>query len=163
MPHSFLRRSAVILAVSLAVGVLSGCITPAPEPMPVPTSSSSASSTPTPSDEPERIPELRPDGSAAANHQYFDYLNQAYWDAYGKGTGTDIVTNLANNGFIKADMEITFDNTAINIPADSIVVSVRIKGECLVGQFGPNKYTSVLAPLLGTGKCLVGVTRPIDW
>ncbi|MGX5680056.1 DUF6993 domain-containing protein [Schumannella luteola] len=155
-------RIAAIAAVVAVTSALAGCIGQ-PEPMPVPTTSGSPSSSPSPSPSPTRIPVIHLDGSAAANHQFFDYLNQAYWDAYGKGTGQDIVTNLANNGFSKLAMEVTYDTTAIDIPADSIVVSVQVQGECLIGQFGPTKYTSVLAPLLGTGKCLVGVTRPIDW
>lgn len=128
--------------------------------MPVPTDSGSPSASPSPT---PRIPQLHPEGSAAANHQFFDYLNQNYWDRFRKGTGQDIVTNLANNGFSKTTMEITYDTTAIEIEADSVVVSVLIQGECLIGQFGPSQYTSVLAPVLGTGKCLIGATRPIDW
>ncbi|MDO7882357.1 DUF6993 domain-containing protein [Salinibacterium soli] len=149
------------LAAGAAIAVLlAGCVQE-PEPMPVPTVSGSPSATPTP--EPTRIPELHPEGGAAANHQFFDYVNSTYYNGVGRGSGSEIVQNLANNGFNKADMEVTFDDTAIGIPADSIVVSVRIKGECLLGQFGPIRYTSTIAPVLGTGRCLVGVTRPIDW
>jgi hypothetical protein len=155
-------RLVVVGAGASVVGLLlSGCVGTTPEPMPVPTYTSTV--TPSASPTPERIPTFHPEGSAAANHQFFDYVNQAYWDRFGKGPGQDIVTNLTNNGFLKSEMEVTFDTTAINIPADSVIVSVRIQGECLIGQFGPTQYTSVLAPVLGTGRCLVGTTRPIDW
>ena len=160
MPATAVRFAATGVAL-MAVLALTGCIGSTPKPMPVPTGSGSASPTPTPT--PTRIPEFKPEGTAAANKQFFDYVNNEYWGVYKMGPGADIVTNLANHGFNKADMEVTFDTTAINIPADSIVVSVRMQGECLVGQLSPTAYTSLVAPLLGTGKCLIGTTRPIDW
>lgn len=150
-----------VAAVAL-VSTLSAC-GPSPAPMPVPTESSSGTASPSPSPSATYIPEFHPDGTAAANHQFFDWVNQSYWDKYGMGTSQDIVTSLANQGFNKATMEVTPPTTAINIPADSIIVSVRIDDRCLIGQFGPTQYSSILAPVLGTGKCLVGVTLPITW
>jgi hypothetical protein len=42
---------------------------------------------------------------------------------------------------------------------------VNVADECLIGQNGPasDGFHSVVAPLLSTGLCLVGTTRPIDW
>ncbi|MDH6181285.1 hypothetical protein M2152_001467 [Microbacteriaceae bacterium SG_E_30_P1] len=160
MPRQAQRLAAIGVA-SLVALTLSACIGGSPDPMPVPTSSGSGTPTPTPT--PTRIPIFHPTGTAAANHLFFDYVNEDYWGHYKMGPGADIVTNLANHGFNKADMEVTYDTTALNIPADSIIVSVRMQGECLIGQLSPTAYTSVIAPVLGTGKCLVGVTRPIDW
>lgn len=161
MPGPAVRFAATGLALVAAVA-LTGCIGGGdPEPMPVPTGSGSASPTPKPT--PTEIPEFKPDGTAAANKQFFDYVNSEYWGVYKMGPGADIVTNLANHGFVKTEMEVTFDTTAIEIPADSIVVSVKMQGECLIGQLSPTAYTSYLAPVLGTGKCLIGTTRPIDW
>ena len=151
-----IRTVGLMLVVGLA---LAGC-TGAPEPMPVPTTE------PVPTQTPGAIttePELRPGESAAANQQYFDQVNDAYAQSNGMGTSRSIVDYLVEAGFEKADMEVTPDSTAINIAVDSIIVSVRIKGECLVGQFSPSQYSSVIAPLLGTGRCLVGETLPIDW
>lgn len=160
MRRGAVRMATVVLAVA-SVATLAACAGGDPKPMPVPTSSGSASPTPTPT--PTRIPIFHPTGTAAANHQFFDWVNEDYQKKYKMGTGADIVTNLANHGFNKADMEVTPDTTAINIPADSIVVSVKIQDKCLIGQLSPTGYSSYLAPLLGTGKCLIGVTRPIDW
>jgi hypothetical protein len=132
--------------------------------MPVPVASSSPSATPTPDPTPSiTVPILRPGGPALANQLFFDYVNAALWSTAGMSDGRTIVDNLVNNGFVKTDMEVTFDSTALEIPVDSIQVSVRIQGECLVGGFSAAGYTSVRAPVLGTGKCLVGATRPIDW
>jgi len=90
-------------------------------------------------------------------------LNTEYFDENGRGDGRSIVDNLVAGGFSKQDMEVTPDSTALGLDADSIVVSVRIKGECLMGQFFDDNYVSSIEPLLGTGGCLVGKTRAIDW
>ena len=130
--------------------------------MPVPTASESASATPSPSATPKR-PLLHPESGAAANKQFFDLINKEFFAAYGMADGASIINNLVANGFAKADMEVTYDTTALDIPVDSIVFSVRIKGECLIGQLSAAGYAGIQAPLLGTGRCLVGTTRPIDW
>lgn len=156
------RRPVVAGVLALAFGVvLVGC---AGEPMPTPTPSSSRSSSPTP--EPTKtaaVPVFRPNGSAAANQQYFDYINRTLAINQGMSSGRVIVDTLVAAGFTKTDMEVTDDTTAINIPVDAIQVAVRFKGECLIGQFSPAGYTGILAPMLGTGTCLIGKTIPIDW
>ena len=155
------RRGLGVLALTaVAALVLSGCAASTPEPDPTPTGS--ASTTPEPEASPSG-PILRPGEAAAANRQFFDLLNTDYFEANGKGDGRSIVDNLIDNGFSKQDMEVTPDSTHIGLAADSIVVSVRIKGECLLGQFTPDNYVSSIEPLLGTGGCLVGKTRAIDW
>ncbi len=149
------------LMLALVVGLLlAGCTG---EPMPTPTESRSASASPTPSPSTDAVPEFRPNGSAAANQQYFDYVNRTLASAQGMSSGRAIVDNLVAAGFSKADMEVTDDTTALNIPVDAIQVAVRFRGECLIGQFSPAGYTGILAPILGTGTCLVGRTVPIDW
>jgi hypothetical protein len=77
--------------------------------------------------------------------------------------GQQLVENLVAAGFAKADMEITPDATIGKEAAGSIQFSVRINGSCLVGQTGEAGYNALAAPLLGTGKCLVGTTRTIDF
>lgn len=153
-------RMAVATAAALAVGgLLVGCTG---QPMPVPTTSASRSPTPSPTPT-AKPPVFHPDGTAAANQQYFDYVNTAWNASYGLSDGQSIVNNLVAAGFSKADMEVTFDTTALDLTVDSIQVAVRIKGECLIGGFSYVGYTGILVPMLGTGTCLVGETRPIDW
>ncbi|MBH0115847.1 hypothetical protein I6E52_03195 [Salinibacterium sp. NG253] len=153
------RRLGAVLALTLAAAVaLSGCVAETPEPTATPT----ALTTPAP-EASETAPMLRPGENAVANRQFFDQINTEYFEVNGRGDGRTIVDNLIDNGFEKQDMEITADTTAIGLAADSIVVSVRIKGECLLGQFAPDNYASSIEPLLGTGSCLVGKTRAIDW
>lgn len=153
---TFAAAGAVVIA-----GLLAAC--GAQTPMPTPTSSSS-----TPSPGPTSVlndlnPELRPGQPAAANQQFFDATNAALQASSGRSDGVTIVNNLAAAGFSKADMEVTYDTTALGLQADSIIVSVRIGQECLLGQFGAGYYKGTIAPLLGTGKCLVGWQRTIDW
>ncbi|WP_341954344.1 hypothetical protein [Salinibacterium sp. TMP30] len=155
------HRTGGAIALTLAAAVvLSGCVASTPETAVTPTTE--AASTPSPEATPTG-PILRPGEAAAANRQFFDLINTKYHDANGQGAGRSIVDNLVANGFSKQDMEVTPDSTAIGLAADSIVVSVRIKGECLLGQFTPDNYVSSIEPLLGTGGCLVGKTRTIDW
>lgn len=155
------RRIGGAIALSLTAALaLSGCVTSIPEPTSTPTSATS--STPGPEATPTG-PVLRPGEAAAENRQFFDLINTEYHAANGRGDGRSIVDNLVANGFEKQDMEVTPDNTAIGLAADSIIVAVRIKGECLLGQFSPDNFVSSVEPLLGTGGCLVGKTRSIDW
>lgn len=155
--------------VALAVGVLllAGC-TAAPTPSSTPTSTptstpdpASSDATPTPTSTPG--PTIHPGDSAAANKDFFDLVNQDFYTAHGMSDGRSIIDNLVAAGFRKQDMSVTADATAIGLPVDSIVFAVRVKGECLVGQFSATGYHGEIAPLLGTGGCLIGFTRPIDW
>jgi len=40
------------------------------------------------------------------------------------------------------------------------VFSIRFGEECLLGQWGNIGYTSGVAPVLSTGRCLAGTARP---
>ena len=153
-------RAPLVATAVFAALALAGCVQGPPTPIPTATPTPSASPTSVTND---ANPVLRPGESAAANQQFFDATNQALQATAGKSDGRTIVDNLVNAGFVKADMEVTYDATALGIAADSIIVSVRIGDECLIGQFAPSYYRGDLLPLLGTGKCLVGLQRPIDW
>lgn len=156
-------RTIAIASAAAAVLALTACVGGTPTPVPT-ESDSTSSATPSPTaSAPAGGAVLRPGGSAAANHEFFDQVNETLHATAGMSDGRTIVDTLVNSGFVKSDMEVTFDTTALEIPVDSIQVSVRINGECLVGGFNPAAYTSVKAPVLGTGKCLIGTTRPIDW
>jgi hypothetical protein len=147
----------LMVGAGLLALALSGCVNGTPTPVPTYTPTSSASATP------DAGPTLHPGGTAAENLQFFDVTNQAFYAAHGKSDGRSIIDNLVAAGFRKQDMEVTPDQTSIGEAADSIVFSVRVKGECLIGQFSASGYTGTLGPMLGTGSCLVGTTRPIDW
>jgi hypothetical protein len=152
------RRTVVTVAACMFVTVaLAGCMSgpTAPVPTYTPVGSPSATSQPT-------NPVLLPDGTAAENKAYFDFINESFYANHGKSNGKSIVNNLVAAGFTKQAMEVTFDNTQVTA-ADSIIVSVRMQGECLIGQFGSSRYSSDVGAMLSTGSCLIGKTRPITW
>jgi len=159
MPSTRIGMALGATIAAFALAALAGCVQGSPMPAPTP----SASPTSPTSVTNDLNPVLRPGQSAAANRQFFDATNAALQSAAGKSDGQTIVNTLAAASFIKADMEVTYDSTALGIPADSIIVSVRIGDECLIGQFAPSYYRGDLQPVLGTGRCLVGLQRPIDW
>lgn len=149
------RAGLAVTLAALGALVLSSCVPS--DPQPIPTDAPSA----TPTAEAE--PELDLDGSADDNLAYFDLVNLRF---IGDGTATDgraFIDNLVAAGFPKADMEVTSDRTAINGAADNIQFSVRMNGTCLIGQYGNVGYASTTTDVLETGRCLVGVTRAIDW
>ena len=124
-----------------------------------PAASPSASATPTAAPDPELVPE----GDAEANLPYFDLVNRRLLATVATPNGQQLIENLVAAGFGKADMEVTPDTTIGREAAGSIQFSVRVNGTCLIGQTGEAGYNAVAAPLLGTGKCLVGATRSIDF
>lgn len=136
-------------------------------PAPTQTSAASPSATPdaTPTAEPAPEPTLAPGLSASENLDYFDYLSRGVLRADKAAGGRAFVDALIAGGFDKKEMEVTFDRTQADLAADSIQFSVRINGDCLIGQNGPatDGYHSMVADVLGTGTCLVGGTRQIDW
>lgn len=154
-----LTGAAIILAAT-------GCTATSPAPTASPTPAASASmatgdATPPPS----APPTLRPTLSAGENLAYFDAVNLAVVAANPSAGGRDFIDALVAAGFDKSQMEVTADRTTVDLEADSVQFAVLFQGECLIGQYGSGSggYRSALQPPLGTGGCLVGDTRPIDW
>lgn len=167
-------QAAAIAAVGAILLAVSGC-TASPEPLPTASASSPATAEPqsteppaaepAPTSEPAAEPSLRPELAASENLAYFDLVNQRVIAANAEAGGRDFIDALVAAGFDKAAMQVTADTTTIGDRADSIQFAVRFQDECLVGQFGPKSegYHGAVRPVLGTGACLVGATRPIDW
>ncbi len=110
----------------------------------------------------EVIPEFIEGGSAEDNLPYIDFiLTQA-----GAGTGLlgslDAVAALESAGFDRANMEVTSDRTALELAAESVTIAVIIDGECALGQWSSDWYTSSVTPILGAGTCLLGDTLSLD-
>lgn len=156
MSNRIARASLVTAVAALAILSFAGC---GGAPAPTPTPTAEASSEPSA----PAAPEIDLDGSARANHDYFDQVNTELVAAGGALDGRAFIDNLIAVGYPKNDLEVTNDRTAINGAADNIQFAIRLNGTCLIGQYGNIGYASTTAELLSTGRCLVGVTRPIDW
>lgn len=158
-------RTIPAISAALAVGAaimlaLSGCV-PEAEPTSAPTSAPPSLDA---GEEnlPDAVPELLPGGTAVQNQLYFEYVLEQYRAANGIGTADGLVATLETAGFEKAAMEVTPEYTSIGLVSDSVVVSVNVQGQCLVGQVFPDHILSEIAAPLGTGRCLVGATHPIS-
>lgn len=93
----------------------------------------------------------------------FDGANTELAAANADADDRAIVDALVTAGFDKGAMQITPDTTSIGRKADSIEVSVLVGSTCLLGQFRGSTYVGDTAPVLETGRCLIGNTRAIDW
>ncbi|MCM3696774.1 DUF6993 domain-containing protein [Microbacterium oleivorans] len=163
--HQPLRGISLLLLVLTPVVVVSlaAC---APESAPQPSepaiASPSVPSSPAPT--PTGTPGP-PEGSAEALLPDFTSVVDGVWSATTSVKGRDYVDALVDAGFSKDAMQVTFDETSVNLPADSIQFSVRVGDECLVGQVGPSVPgpTARVLPGLADGECLMGETRSIDW
>lgn len=153
------RLLTVGLAAVVASLALTGCTT---QGAPAPTYTPSAAPT-VPGEEAPASPTHKPGEPAEANLPYFDEVNSRLFAEQGMADGRVIVDTLAAAGFDKAAMEVGYDSTEIGLDVDTINFSVKIGEECLVGQFVPAAYTGAVTSVLGSGTCLVGQTRPIDW
>ncbi|MEY5017471.1 MAG: hypothetical protein RL431_520 [Actinomycetota bacterium] len=112
---------------------------------------------------PEIPPEFDPEGTAAINKPYFDWVLLKYLQGSPKYNDQSMVAALVDAGFTKTDIEITPSTTGTSQPADSIIVSVKIGDNCLIGQrMHDNSYSSSLEKVLSSGTCLVGETQPIN-
>jgi hypothetical protein len=151
-----------LAGAAILVGVAGCAATPSPEPDNASTSRPSPSAVPT---EGAPVPTLNPGLSAGENLAFFDSVNLGVVAANPEAGGRDFVDALVAAGFDKSQMEVTADRTTVDLAADSVQFAVLFQGECLVGQYGPasDGYHGAVRPALGTGGCLVGQTRPIDW
>jgi hypothetical protein len=140
-------------ALALTLG-LAACTSPSPSPSATPTESIPV---PTPS---AREPEILLGGTAEQNKPFFDQVNGEFIAAGANLNGAGFIDNLAAAGYPREDMEVTPDQTAIGLGADSIMFSVRLGDTCLIGQYGNIGYASTTTDLLSTGTCLIGTPHP---
>jgi hypothetical protein len=161
------RYAAIVVVVAGLSIALAGCVrspSPAPTPLPLPPVAT-PTGTPTPgaTSTPSPTATFDPAGTAADNLAYFNAVGHALLDHHPNAQGKTIVDWYVARGFDKKAMEITPDKTSIGLEAWNIEFSVNMNGSCLIGQAGNVGFQSTVQPLLATGKCLIGQTRPIDW
>ncbi|RFA22101.1 DUF6993 domain-containing protein [Subtercola boreus] len=150
-----------VVAVSLVA--CTGGDTPSPAPVPSASASPTGVAVPTSG----AAPIFVAGGSAAENLPVFDALNNATIASSAASNttpdGKAFTSALRDGGFDVSAMQVTPDVTTVGVKADTVQFSVALGGQCLIGQYGFGEYHSLVAPLLGTGRCLVGETRTIDW
>lgn len=171
MPSTVVRRTGPLAlagqaaaAAVVLVLALTGCVGGAsPTGSPTATATAGAPGSPTASTQPTAA--LVPGGTAQQNLPYFDQVNRATLAANPDAKGRDFIDALVAAGFDKAAMQVTVDTTTIGLKANSIQFSVKLGDSCLIGQNGADAggYNSMVTPVLATGACLIGQTRPIDW
>jgi hypothetical protein len=154
------RRAALALSSASVVALaLAGCMAPTTSGHP------SAVPTPSPGSTNSSIPVYNAKGTAQQNLAYFRLVGHALLDnnPSANAHGETIVNWFVAHGFNKADMEVTPDKTSIGLAAWNIEFSVKINNGCIIGQAGNVGFQSFVGPVLSTGKCLIGQTRPITW
>lgn len=162
------RRVTDVLGTAALAGMLAfslaACTAEPESPEPSVSATSKKPAPGLPTLQPGPPPEFFPDGTAAENLPFFDYTNIMVILNGDDIGGPQIIDGLATAGFDKSEMQVSRDTTPTGLQADSIQFSVAFHDECLIGQWGTSTgYHSMVAAPLGTGQCLVGETRPIDW
>jgi hypothetical protein len=161
-----LRWASAVLVPAAILVVLTGCVPGDDDDGggPAPTTAPPTSVAPTTPPTPDPTLQLLPEGTALENQPFFDSVNRTLIAANPAAGGVEFTSTLRDNGFDLAAMQVTPDITTVGVAADAVQFSVRWKDDnCLIGQYGHGIYTSTVVPALGTGACLVGQTRPIDW
>lgn len=151
-----MTSTVVLIALGL---VLSGCAQESPEPQPT---RSSSTPTPTPTPTPTVDPELVIGGTAGQNRPFFEFVIDRLLVTTAAPSSLGVIEALVSAGFDRAAMQVTPDTTRVGEPADSILVSVLIDGQCLLGQVAQGAFETQLADVLGSGRCMVGRTLSLD-
>jgi hypothetical protein len=158
---SFASRQRVIAIATGAVvaGVLlAGCAPQGGPPVPTATPVETAEPAPTPTPDPELVE----GGTAGQNRPYFEFTLRTLLDETPQPSTQALVAALVAAGFDRAAMQATADTTPTGARADSVLVSVRIEDQCLIGQTANGGLVTELADVLGSGACLVGRTASLD-
>ena len=165
--HPARRKGIALVCAGAGIALaLAGCSNPEPAVSPRPSANTAtAAATPSPTATADALPTLVPAGTAEDNLPIFTTVTAAVWGTPEQVSGRAYIDALVAAGFDRSAMQVTYDQSTVGNPAESIQFSVRWGEECLVGQVGPatGAPVTVLVPVLGEGTCLVGDTRPIDW
>lgn len=152
------RRMTVVAAAIVTALALAGC-TPTPD-VPQPTPSETRTPTPTPT--PSATPELVEGGTAGQNRPFVEFVIGQLLSSNSEPASLEIIDTLVASGFDRAAMQVTADTTRVGSRADSILFSILIDRQCLLGQVADGAVTTSLGDVLGTGRCLVGRTVSLD-
>ena len=149
------RGLAPVLLGLAAVALVVGCTS---QPAPVPSASPTL-----PADAAAAAVVLTPESSVEDARVVFDRTVTELLAQDAAPDGRAVVDALVAAGFDKASLQVTPDTTYTGREADSVQFSALRGDSCLVGQVAAGTYAAQTAPVLGTGACLVGTTRAVDW
>lgn len=159
------RRALTVCAAAVllpTLAMVSGCAAPT-----VPDAGDVQTTPEAPAEVTQPAPELVPEGSAEENLAYFTWVLESFAGGVEPVAGRAVADAVIAAGFDRSAMQVSFDRTQTDLPADNIFVSVRVGDACLLGQLttADREVATMTAPTLGPERdiCLIGVTRPIDW
>lgn len=152
------RLTAVIVAAVVITMALAGCAESPEMPRPTPPASQEPTPTPTASEDPERVV----GGTAGQNRPYVEFVMDRLITISPQMTSREIADTLVAAGFDRSTLQVTEHATRVGSRADSILFSILIDGQCLLGQVADGAVTTSIGDVLGTGKCLVGRTASLD-
>ncbi|MDO8338960.1 MAG: hypothetical protein Q7T15_12005 [Microcella sp.] len=165
MRASTRRASALIVAAAAIAALVAGC-TPSPGPSGAPPSSAapgpSASTPAEPAPTQEPAPTFDPAAAAETNLPVVESALSPLVSAGGIPAGRSVVDALTGAGIPLSELQVTPDRTAIGLPVDALLFSVRSGDSCVLGQFDGDGFTTTTAPALASGACLVGATASLD-
>ncbi|MFN3708117.1 DUF6993 domain-containing protein [Microcella sp.] len=163
-PSPSTRGAAV--ALMIVPLLLAGCtpVTDTDPPgtgLPAPTATVNPTAPGTVPDEPD--PEFVDGGDASDNAPFAQFVVEQLAESHGERPASAQVADvLVANGFDRALLEVTPDRTPLGLPTDVISFAVRFADECIIGEVRGVEVTTAVAPVLATGRCLVGSDASID-
>jgi hypothetical protein len=155
-------RPALTAVLITTVLVLSACATER-EPVTSPTTGAPVDPLEQSRLDPADIPDFVEGGTAQENLPYFVFRLGVLVQQEPQPSSRQLVDSLVESGFEKSVMEVTADTTPFGSRSDSVLVAVRVDGDCLLGQVSDSGVATDVAEVLSTGRCLVGRTLSIDW
>lgn len=88
----------------------------------------------------------------------FDRAAQSVIKTDASAQGPAFVKALISAGFPPSVIEVEASVTTIGLTPGSVMWSVKLHGDCVIGQYGPSSggYHAVVEPPISTGRCLIG-------
>lgn len=154
---------AAVIVSSMALAACSPVVAPSPSDTATPSPSASASASASAQNLGPKPP-LVVGGTAIDNKPLFEWALTRASLSLAADPGRSLVDTLVAVGFDKGAIQVTPSISGTGQPADQIVISLQIGTSCLIGQRMLDKsFYSTVEASLGSGGCLLGETRKIDW
>ena len=114
---------------------------------------------------PDEVAVFDPDASAEENQTFFLQTLQVAAGHEGQYTSRAFAQYFIDAGFDPQLMQVSQDRTRTDLEPESMFISARFDGECLVGQVvtADRSFVGEVVPAVGPNEqlCLIGETVPI--